>query len=364
MGPSSISRPVLRDLPLDARLVVAAFLISVGIGYCSALAQLHFQAAGPGQLLPDAKKSGEIYHGRRAMSQLERLLVSDEGQPFNGSGSMRTAFTTRSAGWANAIQKRARQLKLDPKRKPDLLHAEKELRTEREGEILVLLDWLHNGLKPEPYTEDAYPLPAALASHPLTPTFVSEDEGVKKVQIKSLIETRCARCHGEGKGGPAGQAPLDSYEEIQSYCAVETAGGGMSLTKLAQTTHVHLLGFAMLYGLTGLIFCFTSYPAVIRFVLAPLPLVAQVVEIAAGWWGGRAYEPLALAIPVFGGIIAVGLVLQIILSLFNLFGRSGKVVVFLLLIAGALGTGALTRYVIHPYLQEESRGASLQSPEP
>jgi hypothetical protein len=357
MDSSSTRRPVLRDLPLDARLVLAAFLVSVGIGYCSALVQLHFQAAGPGQLLPGAKESCQIYHGRPVMSQLERLLVSDEGKPFNGSGSMRSAFTTRSAGWANAIQKKARQLKLDPKQKPDLLRAEKELRAEREGEILVLLDWLHNGLKPEAYAQDAYLLPPTLADQPLTPAFVSEEESVKKVQIKSLLETRCARCHGEGKGGPAGQAPLESYEEIHGYCAVETTGGGMSLTKLAQTTHVHLLGFAMLYGLTGLIFCFTSYPAVVRFVLAPLPLLVQVVEIAAGWWGGRAYEPLALAIPILGGVVAVGLLFQIVLSLFDLFGRVGKILVFLLLLGGALGGGALTKHVIQPYLQEESRGA-------
>ena len=45
-----------------------------------------------------------------------------------------------------------------------------------------------------------------------------------------------------------------------------------------------------------------------------------------------------------------------VLSLFNLFGRSGKVYVFLLLVAGALGAGALTKYVIHPYLQEEGKG--------
>src|SRR5205807_2603605 len=56
-------RFVLRDLPLDARLVLAAFLFSVGIGYFSALVQLHFQAASPGQILPGPKESGAIYHG-------------------------------------------------------------------------------------------------------------------------------------------------------------------------------------------------------------------------------------------------------------------------------------------------------------
>jgi hypothetical protein len=53
----------------------------------------------------------------------------------------------------------------------------------------------------------------------------------------------------------------------------------VSLKKLAQTTHVHLLGFGLLYGLTGLILTFTSYPGWLRGLLGPLPLVAQVGDI-------------------------------------------------------------------------------------
>ena len=54
---TTTSRPVLRDLPLAARLVIATFLLSVGIGYFSALVQLHFQHAKPGSLLPDAERT-------------------------------------------------------------------------------------------------------------------------------------------------------------------------------------------------------------------------------------------------------------------------------------------------------------------
>ena len=43
------------------------------------------------------------------MSQFERLLVTDESKPFNGSGSMRAAFTTRSAGLRGRSRKRPRR---------------------------------------------------------------------------------------------------------------------------------------------------------------------------------------------------------------------------------------------------------------
>ena len=90
-------RLVLRNLNVPARLAIAAFLVSVGVGYFSALVQLHFQHASPGKLLPEPNDAADTYYGRTGMSQLERLLVVDEGKPFNGSGSMRQTFTTKSA---------------------------------------------------------------------------------------------------------------------------------------------------------------------------------------------------------------------------------------------------------------------------
>src|SRR5262245_39161669 len=88
----SSTRFVLRDLSLPSRLVVALFLVSVGLGYFSALVQLHFQLATAGNLLPGQRETIDAYHGRAGISQLERLLRADESQPFNGTGSMRQAF--------------------------------------------------------------------------------------------------------------------------------------------------------------------------------------------------------------------------------------------------------------------------------
>src|SRR5437016_3061451 len=103
MGVSSPTT-ALRDWPLPVRLVLAVFLISVSLGYFSALVQLHFQHAAPGKLLPGVDEAVGVYNGETKKSQLQRLLEADISQPFNGTGSMRAAFTTQSAGWALALE--------------------------------------------------------------------------------------------------------------------------------------------------------------------------------------------------------------------------------------------------------------------
>jgi hypothetical protein len=58
-----LPRWTLRDLPLVGRMVVSVFLIAVGVGYFSALVQLHFQQAARGQLLPGPAEVTHAYHG-------------------------------------------------------------------------------------------------------------------------------------------------------------------------------------------------------------------------------------------------------------------------------------------------------------
>src|SRR4051794_14920895 len=89
-------RITLRDLPLAARLTLSVFLISVGIGYTSALVQLHFAQAKPGELLPDTEDAAHNFHGMPGVGTLERLIRTPENRPFNASGSMRAAFFKKS----------------------------------------------------------------------------------------------------------------------------------------------------------------------------------------------------------------------------------------------------------------------------
>jgi hypothetical protein len=140
------------------------------------------------------------------------------------------------------------------------------------------------------------------------------------VRIRSLIDQRCVACHGPaGRVQRARLFPLDSHDRLKPHCRVEPAGG-MSVTKLAQTTHVHLLGFAVLFGLTGLSFSLTSYPGPVRVVAGCGPLVLQVAEIAC-WWLGRLDVLFARAVVVLGPLVALGLAVQVLGGLWDLFGR-------------------------------------------
>jgi hypothetical protein len=360
MSDTSLPAPrwTLRDLPLAARLTLAAFLISAGLGYFSALVNLHFQEARPGKLLPDDDDVLRSYRGKSKFSQLERLLLAHPSLPFNGQGSMRAAFTTKASGTKADIRKKAKELKA----KQDDPKVEQIVARERDGERLALIVWVHEGAKKGEYEADRFRLTGKLADLPITPRFVEEENGQRFAKVKSILDTRCVRCHSESVGGPGAQYSLENYEDVQSYCEPEKSAG-KSLAKLAMTTHVHLLGFSLLYGLTGLILALTNLPGWIRLPLAPLALVAQVVDIAF-WWLARMDEPhgpmFALGIPITGAIVAGALGLQILLSLWGLFRWSGRFILVLLFAATVAGGVVVKQKVIDPYLAEERSAGEVE----
>jgi hypothetical protein len=345
-------RFVLRNFPLPTRVVIAAFLISVGVGYLSALVQLHFQQSSPGQLLPGSQEVRDNYASEKpAVGQLERLILADENKPFNGSGSMRRAFTVRSLDWKSGLRDLTKDKKLAPE------DAEKELRKARNLEIVAVTDWIHAGHHKETYKE--HPLSKEVASQfpaePDTTFFTKGENGKLTANVSQIIEDRCARCHPNGSGA-ASHIRLDSWEGVEDYVTPEKNGSGTSLTKLAQSTHVHLLGFSMLYGLTGILLSLTSYPIWFRLAFAPLALVAQLADISC-WWLAR-YDPVfADTIRVTGGIVGLGLLIQISATLVDLFDRKGRLVLAALVLVG-LGIGGATWVrVIDPYLKGETEKA-------
>jgi hypothetical protein len=350
----------LRDLPLSARLVLSAFLISVGCGYFAAMVQLHFQhAAGSGNALPSREQViARFYgqHGEKPKSKMQLLLESEEDRPFNGTGTMRLAFTAKSGGWERAVKDRARKLtgrRVEPNDE-QLKQATDELRKERDTERLAVLEWIEKGASKDAYEDDSFCVSNALATLPIDEEkFIAAPaaDGGRTVKIKTVLDTRCVKCHAPDASSAAHKYPLDSYDGIAKYLEVKESQA-ISKEALIQSTHVHLLSFSMLYGLTGLIFAFTCLPRVVRCVIAPLPLVAQMVDIAC-WWLTRLDPRFADGIIIAGGVVAAGLGMQIVLSLFSMYGKPGKLVLLLLLVGGGVaGWQAKERY-IDPYLAAE-----------
>jgi hypothetical protein len=349
----------LGELSLPVRLTLALFLISVGIGYVSALVQLHFQHASPGELLPSAKDAVRVFHGdvgEKPKSKIEQLLPQDyQGKKMNGQGQMTAAFFKRSEDYSDAIAERARELakKRGINKKAAKEEATREVDQERDGERLAMIAWLHSQAKEAEYKGDNFPLPEELIKHPLTPNMLVENAEPKAVKIQTLFQQRCVTCHQDG--GEAQNYPLTNFAEIKKYATVKTSEG-MSLEKLAQTTHVHLLGFSMLYGLTGLILAWSSYPKLVRIVLCPLPLLAQIVDISF-WWLARLPEPhgpmFARWVVYSGAVVAVGLLLHIVLGLFNLFRVKGWLILILLFAAAGYAAYEAKTRVIEPFITQE-----------
>ncbi len=349
---------IVNGWPLPARLVVVCFLFSVGIGFASAMVNLHFQEATPGNLLPSDEDVVRAYHGKKGTTPFERLLVQPESLPFNGSGSMRAAFTERKGGGLkSAMRTVAEELSMDLKETDQSAHVKSVVLKRREGERLAVIAWVRSGGHEETFGEKGFELTGPLASVPITKDYLEhhEEGQAPRVHIQKIINDRCVRCHSRTVGGSAARYPLETYEEVKDYLEPEK-NEGKSLDHLALTTHVHLLAFSVLYGLTGILFALTGWPWWIRLLIAPAPLVFQVIDISF-WWLARLDDPygplFAKAIMVSGGLVALTLMAQIVLGALSLFRGWGKVLILAVLGAGALMGVAAKLIIVDPYLKHE-----------
>lgn len=358
------SRYTLRDLPLPAKLVVSAFLLAVGLGYCSAMVQLHMKHSDmEGNPLPSPDDVVErfshytLFDGKYPKSKIEEVVSGDSVGGFNAT-NMTPAFFGESD---KAYKKVANLPKTDAKRA--------KLDAERTGERDALVAFINTPADKRKaiYDADALNVPDTLKDKPITEDFVAEG----KVKIQSLIGERCGRCHDNQQ--KPNFAKFEDLEPLITAPKPETFESGgktwvlspktMTLDCLTQSTHAHLLSFAMLFALTGFVYAFTSHHGLFRGTLGPIVLVAQVTDVSC-WWLARLslpYGPMfAQCIMLTGGIVGVGLMLQIVLSLFNMYGVKGKAVLVLLFLAAGGGFYVLYEQAIRPGLDAEREKASLK----
>lgn len=355
-------RYTLRDLPLPAKLVVSAFLLAVGLGYCSAMVQLHMKHSDmEGDPLPSPDDVVErfshytVFDGKYPPSKIEAIITGDPHGGFNA-----TNMTPAFFGESDKDYKKVKDLpKDDPKRKK--VDAE---RTAERDAVLAFINTPADKRKAV-YDADAMDVPESLKGKPITEDFV--DNG--KVKVQSLIGERCGRCHDNQQ--KPNFAKFEDLEPLVTAPKPETFESGgkvwvrspktMTLDCLTQSTHAHLLSFAMLFALTGFVYAFTSHHGIFRGTLGPIVLVAQVADVSC-WWLARLdlpYGPMfAQCIMLTGGVVGLGLMLQIVLSLFNMYGVKGKAVLAILFLIAAGGFYVLYEKAIRPGLDAEREKAT------
>ncbi len=358
----------LRDLPLPVKVVATVFLLAVGAGYGSAMVQLHMQDSKSGQPMPTVADVIRKYTGKvkfdpanpppAPVSRLEALVTSDAIE-ISGK-SMAAAFTTddRAKGdlkFANAIKGKS----------PDQV---KQTEAERKGEQVAFALWIQapDAERKATYAADKFPLPAGKAPAALTSALKDGDA----LKIKTLIEARCVTCHS--KGGDKEDVPLGTYDELAKWMQVDAAAPvngyikveePVSITKLTQSTHAHLLSFAVLFSLTGVIFACSSYPTGMRVILGPWVVIAVFADVSL-WWLARLCDEMgpyfAMGIIATGGAAGMGLGAQITLSVFNMYGRKGKFVLAVMFGAGAGLAGFLFVNKVKPIL--DAKQNAVQNP--
>ena len=205
----------------------------------------------------------------------------------------------------------------------------------------------------------------------ITARFKSSNDSYR---VKSIIEERCVRCHKPNGDDPnAAKYSLQSYADIDRYLTIPAAtpfrAGGdwvrvqepIGLEKLTQSTHAHLLSFAVLFSLTGLVFAFTSYYTWLRCLLGPWVLIAVVADVSL-WWLARLSDQwgpyFAYAIIGTGAAAGVGLGLQVTLSLLNMYGWKGKFVILLIYLVALAGAWQLYVNKVKPGLDAKRSAAA------
>lgn len=260
----------LSRLSLPAKLLVTLFLGIVGPGYLFGTANIMLQHQDadlePGLTLDDLRRT---FHG------MEKTITPD------------AEVTVRSEMLSQVS--------------PD---GEMREHLENGGEpaIRSLIGWLEDG------SQEA--------------TFV-----VGAPSPKDVIKSHCIECH-HADGGDIKDVPFATTDEAEpEYTLVmkaatpefETHQAGpqtvvlapTNLKKLVHITHAHILAIPVFTLLVGVLFLMTGFSERIKLVLAPLPMLAVLLDIGS-WWLARLVEPFIYVIAASGAIFGAAYALQIL----------------------------------------------------
>lgn len=177
-----------------------------------------------------------------------------------------------------------------------------------EGAIRSLVGWLEDGSKEETFAKSGAPEPG--------------DPSPMEV-----IKAHCNECHN-ANGGDMEDVPFAAdkdadpdYKLVMEVAEpeIETHQQGpqtvilapTGIKKLVLVTHAHILAIPVFTLLVGVLFLMTGFGEKIKLVLAPLPMLAVMLDIGS-WWLARFVEPFIYVIAAAGGIFGAAYALQIL----------------------------------------------------
>jgi hypothetical protein len=271
--PIIITSGMLATLPLGVRLMLLLFLAIVGSGYLVAVANIYERHASA-----DGKPG-------LSLGDLEAVYAGSKITPGSG-GEV-------------------------PSRMLTMLRGQMRQYVESDDDFSVLETWLKAGAGEQ-----------------------GLDEGLDKRTARRVMMRDCLRCHAQStetnisKSSPFGPDEFTvDFAMISKFttrnAATQPAGTAVraqpqyTLPRLILVSHQHMLSIPVFALAVGLLFCVTSLPAGVRWVMTPLPMLATAVDFA-GWWLSRVYEPAIYLIGLAGLVFGVGLGFQILVVAFEL----------------------------------------------
>lgn len=266
-NPTDRWRGLLGAIPPGARVMLTAFLLIIGTGYCVAVAN--------------------IYHSHQMADGKEGMTIDDVRAVYGGL--------------------KVAEGETVPSRMLTMIAGAMRQYIDSDEDFTILVDWLKAG-----------------------GTEAGLDEGSKTPRrVLTLTCLRCHAQSAEteiSRKSPFGPDDFDvDYTMLSSFTSAGAAPAGepievppqYTIPRLVLVTHVHMLAIPVFTLIVALLFSMTRFPAMPRAWLTPLPMLALMFDFA-GWWLARVSGMFVFVLMGAGAVFGLVFALQILVELVDL----------------------------------------------
>lgn len=270
-------RGLLSTMPVGVRITLTALLLIIGAGYLVAVLN--------------------IYHQHRLADGKPDLSIDDVRAIYSGLTVQRNEETVIPSRMLTMIQGAMREYIDD------------------DEDFEILETWLKAG-----------------------GTEAGLDDGPRRKTPRRALIRNCMRCHAQStntdisKEAPFGPDEFEvDYGMLTPLIGTATESSETTLdvppqytlSRLVLVSHIHMLSIPMFTLVVALMFMMTRWPAVLRTVLTPVPMLALVFDFA-GWWLARLAEPFVFILAGAGGFFGLVFGLQIIAVLIDMWRPASR----------------------------------------